>query len=97
MLDRELFSLQTLLDSIINMSDVQDLIESGDLPGAVTYVQALQGKAQSVQQVVSSEVQDDDVYVAALLLSIKRPKVTARKLSFRGKTLASYHRLFLFR
>ena len=79
------------------MSEVQDLIEGGDLPGAVEYVQALQGKEQSVQQVVESGMQDEDVYVTALLLSIKRPKATARKLSFGGKTLASYHRLFLFR
>lgn len=80
------------------MSVVQEMLSDNDLPGAISYIESLRGKELPVDQVQNQNpLEDDDLYVTALLLSIKRPKPNAKKLTFGVRAMNTYDRLLLFR
>ena len=79
------------------MTEVQEMLDRDDVPGAVQYIQSLRDKESTLDEVRKDELESDDMFVSALLLSIKKPKAGARKLTYGVRSMTTYNRLFLLR
>ena len=80
-------------------SDVQWYLENNRLLEAVNYIKQDDMVYQKLETVVSATRLVPDAILNCIIISIKKPKINARKLEPKGAPLRSiiYHRLLLLR
>lgn len=78
------------------MSVVQEFLDGGNMNDAVEYLKENVDLKKMVSEILDEP--EDESYLVALVLSVKRPKSAGRKLTFKsGAIVESYHRLILLR